>query len=247
MDGRENPPLHGERKGGGRSSTTKGQSQWPVASAPEDTNAISGQKVARYRDTTPLQNQHQSRYADAEDGEAPNVKLLDQTAPIGDALSPDRAKEHSPREINSPKSRDGIGTRDQENNDDDASVVKIELIYCQHCKKSYAPATYKKFCQNLDENGVPKCMAKNKKRRVYNSAKIRITSNAHLNTDEQRQVIVSRKKVVADMRDKAKGRKKPKKRNKLWKQQSDDFRKAMEANRLISKAEKEGRPSHYYL
>ena len=58
--------------------------------------------------------------------------------------------------------------------DEDTEVVKIELIYCQHCQKSYAPATYKKFCLTLDDNGVPKCVSMhNKKRRVYNSAKVR--------------------------------------------------------------------------
>lgn len=35
------------------------------------------------------------------------------------------------------------------------------------------PATYKKFCQTFDENGVPKCVSMhNKKRKVYNSAKV---------------------------------------------------------------------------
>jgi hypothetical protein len=60
--------------------------------------------------------------------------------------------------------------------DDDNSVVDIQLIYCQHCEKSYAPATYKKFCQTLDANGVPKCVAMHnkKKRKVYNSAKVRM-------------------------------------------------------------------------
>ena len=57
---------------------------------------------------------------------------------------------------------------------DDDSVVSIELIYCQHCKKSYAPERSKKFCQTLDEEGNPKCLAllNKKKRKVYNSAKV---------------------------------------------------------------------------
>jgi len=56
---------------------------------------------------------------------------------------------------------------------DDEDVVDIKLIFCHHCQKSYAPATYKKFCQTLDENGIPKCVSmRNKKRRIYNSAKV---------------------------------------------------------------------------
>jgi hypothetical protein len=58
--------------------------------------------------------------------------------------------------------------------DQDEAVVDVELIFCHHCQKSYAPATYKKFCQAVDENGVPKCVSmRNKKRKVYNSAKVR--------------------------------------------------------------------------
>lgn len=56
---------------------------------------------------------------------------------------------------------------------DDQSVVDIDLIYCHHCERSYAPETYKKFCQKVDENGVPKCLSMGKKKRkVYNSAKV---------------------------------------------------------------------------
>ncbi len=193
--------------------------------------------------------QHQSIYDDA-DHESIMHEEHEDVDPVrngaGGTWSPCKRNENSPNN-NSPHSRADSPVSNEKDFDEDASVVNIELIYCQHCKKSYAPATYKKFCQSLDENGVPKCMAKNKKRRVYNSAKVRITSNTHLNSDEQRQVISSRKKVVADLRNKATGRKTTKTRSKLWRQQSDEFRKAMETNRLISKAEKEGRPAHYYL
>ena len=77
-----------------------------------------------------------------------------------------------------PSSTSSTGNHDShehsDSSDDEESVVDIELIYCQHCEKSYAPATYKKFCQTLDENGTPKCIAmRNKKRKVYNSAKVR--------------------------------------------------------------------------
>jgi hypothetical protein len=67
-----------------------------------------------------------------------------------------------------------------------------------------------------------------------------------LNSEEQRVVIAARKKVVSDLRQKANGKKSKKKSN-LWKQQSEDFREAMRTNRLISKAEQEGRPPTYYL
>lgn len=76
------------------------------------------------------------------------------------------------------KSREG-----QDGNVDDEAIVDIELIFCHHCQKSYAPATYKKFCQTLDENGVPKCVSmRNKKRKIYNSAKVRIIFESPTNT-----------------------------------------------------------------
>ena len=135
---------------------------------------------------------------------------------------------------------------DGENDDD--SIVDIELIYCQHCERSYAPATYKKFCLAVDENGVPKCVAmRNKKRKIYNSAKIRITNNENLNSDEQKQVIESRKKIVQTLRDQARGKRKKKTKSQKWREHSQEFREAMKSNRLIAKAEKEGRPPTYYL
>jgi len=83
--------------------------------------------------------------------------------------------EHNMGTSQSPSSTPNSVSND--GSDDDNSVVEIELIYCQHCEKSYAPATYKKFCQTLDENGVPKCVAmrNKKKRKVYNSAKVRMS------------------------------------------------------------------------
>jgi hypothetical protein len=67
-----------------------------------------------------------------------------------------------------------------------------------------------------------------------------------LNSEEQRTVIAARKKVVSDLRQKSKG-KKTSKKSTLWKKQSEDFRDAMRTNRLISKAEQEGKPPTYYL
>lgn len=51
---------------------------------------------------------------------------------------------------------------------DDESVVEIELIECDHCKRSFSTKVYKK---HFDQNGQPKC-AMTKKRAIYNSAKV---------------------------------------------------------------------------
>lgn len=60
-----------------------------------------------------------------------------------------------------------------EEGNDDASIVSVELIYCEHCGKSYAPETSKKYCQAFDEEGNPKCLRlKHKKRKAFNSAKV---------------------------------------------------------------------------
>lgn len=166
----------------------------------------------------------------------------------GDKMCSRMSKSPAPKELdvdimeNSRRRKD-----DGDGGNDDDSIVDIELIHCHHCERSYAPATYKKFCLAVDENGVPKCVAmRNKKRKVYNSAKIRITNNENLNSDEQKQVIESRKKVVQTLRDQAKGKRKKKKSQK-WRDQSQEFREAMKSNHLIAKAEKEGRPPTYYL
>lgn len=75
---------------------------------------------------------------------------------------------------------------------------------------------------------------------------MRILNNSHLQPDEQRVVISGRKKVVAALRQKAKGNISTKRDDK-WRQQSEEFREAMKSNRLIAKAQKEGKPAHYYL
>ena len=45
----------------------------------------------------------------------------------------------------------------------------------------------------------------------------------------------------------AKGEKRKKPKRSKWKEQSKSFREAMEVNNLIAKAEREGKPSSYYL
>ncbi len=75
---------------------------------------------------------------------------------------------------------------------------------------------------------------------------MRILNNKQLQPEEQRVVISGRKKVVAEMRQKAKGKRSSKKSDK-WRQQSEEFREAMKSNRLVTKAQREGKPAHYYL
>ena len=55
--------------------------------------------------------------------------------------------------------------------DDEASVVDIELVKCDYCKRSFAPKVYEK---HFDCNGQPKCVGiHDKKRQVFDSAKVR--------------------------------------------------------------------------
>ena len=55
--------------------------------------------------------------------------------------------------------------------DDEESVVEIELIKCEYCKRSFAPKVYEK---HVDDDGQPKCLTQmSKKRAVFNSAKVR--------------------------------------------------------------------------
>lgn len=75
---------------------------------------------------------------------------------------------------------------------------------------------------------------------------MRIVNNSHLQPEEQRIVISGRKKVVSELRQKAKGIRSGKKSNK-WRKQSEEFRDAMKCNRLVEKAQREGRPAHFYL
>lgn len=56
--------------------------------------------------------------------------------------------------------------------DDEESVVEIELIECDFCKRSFAPKVYEK---HIDQDGQPKCQTQmSKKRAVFNSAKVRL-------------------------------------------------------------------------
>ena len=76
---------------------------------------------------------------------------------------------------------------------------------------------------------------------------MRIVNNSHLHPEEQRIVISGRKKVVSDLRQKAKGIRRIAKESSKWRQQSEEFRNAMKYNRLVEKAQREGKPAHFYL
>ena len=163
--------------------------------------------------------------------------------------------------------------KDSSNNlEDEESVVEIELIKCECCKRSFAPKVYEK---HVDDDGQPKCLTQmSKKRAVFNSAKVRyntdvmshiniqwyltrsihhfkarIANNDNLNRDEQMQIIQSQKKVAKELAKKKTngGVSKKSKRSSKWKEESNALREAMKANRLIAKAEREGKPAHYYL
>lgn len=63
------------------------------------------------------------------------------------------------------------------------------------------------------------------------------------------QVIQNQKKVAKELAKKKRngGVSKRSKKNSKWKEESASLRDAMKANRLIAKAEREGKPAHYYL
>lgn len=129
--------------------------------------------------------------------------------------------------------------------DEDAeSVVEIELIECEECGRSFAPKIFEKHWND----GQPRCLAAAKKRTVFNSAKARISNNSALNAEEREGVLAANKKAAKEMkRKKKRGGNKKKGGKSKWEAQSQEFREAMKANRLISKAESEGKPAHYYL
>ena len=114
--------------------------------------------------------------------------------------------------------------------DDEESVVDIQLTQCECCKRSFAPKVYQK---HFDKDGQPKCANNDKKRKQFNSAKARIANNKNLNKDEQMQVLQVNKKVSKEVSKKlsGKGSKRSKKKNSKWREESNQFREAMRANR----------------
>jgi hypothetical protein len=63
------------------------------------------------------------------------------------------------------------------------------------------------------------------------------------------QIIQTQKQVAKELAKKKKSGKSSRKSKKgsKWREESNSFREAMKVNRLISKAESEGKPAHYYL
>jgi hypothetical protein len=67
------------------------------------------------------------------------------------------------------RSSSRMGRSNTLDNDDEDSIVQIELIQCDSCKRSFAPKVYEK---HFDQDGQPKCATMTKKRAVFNSAKV---------------------------------------------------------------------------
>lgn len=114
------------------------------------------------------------------------------------------------------------------NDDEEASVVDIELIQCDNCKRKFAPKIYDKHYNN----GQPKCIQMAvTKRPVYNAKAVRIGNNDTL--DQKDQMLANH----APYGDSAKSSSKKKggsKKNSKWREESEAFREALRANRLVS-------------
>jgi hypothetical protein len=131
---------------------------------------------------------------------------------------------------------------------DGADEAPAEQIACNDCGKSFAPATYEKLCKQYNNKGELKCVAMYcKKRKVFNSAKVRIQGNEHLDKDAQKMAIKARVEVVKEKKQAEQGIVKKKVKDDKWKKESEDFRNAMRDNRLMAKAKAEGKPITYYL
>jgi hypothetical protein len=133
-----------------------------------------------------------------------------------------------------PTSMDKSQTSDVQNDkvnggdDDEVSVVNIELIQCDCCKRKFAPKIYEK---HFESDGQPKCAKiAEKKRPVYNGAMVRIANNDNLNKEEQM--------LALQVSQNTKAPKKKIKKSSKWREESGAFREAMKANRLVSQAEK---------
>jgi hypothetical protein len=149
------------------------------------------------------------------------------------------------------------GDKDQE------EIVDIDLIYCDHCKRSYTPARSKKLCQSFGTDGVPKCLSLTRKRKKFNSSKVcdkklfarlfpkfvphnhlplykswvkmRIVNNENLNIEDKKLAVESRKHIARahPTESKVKGRKSKTRQKAKWRIESEQFRAAMKASRVI--------------
>jgi len=122
---------------------------------------------------------------------------------------------------------------------DEFAAAPVAMVGCPKCGR--------KFNENAAAKHIPNCKG-NEKRKVFNSAMARITGNEHINKDEMKMAIQARKEIVKEKRLADKGVKVNKKKdNTKWKEESKQFREAMKANRLMAKAEKEGKSATFYL
>ena len=144
--------------------------------------------------------------------------------------------------VSTPESNDD-GSTDEKSNDDrsdvvannddeDASVVDIELIQCDNCKRKFAPKIYDKHYNN----GQPRCIQMAATRRpVYDAKAVRIGNN---DTLDQKDQMLANHAPYGDAAAKSSSKKKGgNKKNSKWREESEAFREALRANRLVSQEE----------
>ena len=144
--------------------------------------------------------------------------------------------------VSTPESNDD-GSTDEKSNDDrsavvannddeDASVVDIELIQCDNCKRKFAPEIYDKHYNN----GQPRCIQMAATRRpVYNAKAVRIGNNDTL--DQKDQMLANHAPYGDDAAKSSSKKKGGNKKNSKWREESEAFREALRANRLVSQEE----------
>ena len=103
---------------------------------------------------------------------------------------------------------------------DEQSIIELETIRCQHCKRPFAPSSYVKHCNS----GKPRCINV-KKRLVYDSTQKRILNNQYLTTDEKRKLLRAIKKKNSKTRFSLRRKSSAQKRN--WRDESSNLRAAV--------------------
>lgn len=138
--------------------------------------------------------------------------------------------------VSTPESNDD-GTDDKSdddsvaNDDEEASVVDIELIQCDNCKRKFAPTIYEKHYNN----GQPKCIQMAvTKRPVYDAKAVRIGNN---DTLDQKDQMLAKHAPYGDATKSSSKKKGGSKKNSKWREESEAFREALRANRLVSQEE----------
>ncbi len=117
--------------------------------------------------TNGVQETYSTREKHNEDPDG-NKSLLSSENSVGEILTE-----------NNEKNKPGSRRAKLQDNDKNREILEeefqeIDMMYCEHCDKSFAPPTFKRICQTYDDDGVLKCvkMYKNK-RKVFSSAKVR--------------------------------------------------------------------------